>query len=172
MAPLKQRTIIDENTLPMDANDKVTHLTTQRKPILIMVYGKHCFHCHEFKPTWDQAADLLESRTALRTLTMEASALSNTSSSGNVNTAATQLMDDLYRDVHGVPYVALRHGDGSMDKFNGERSMASILLFVNDSLHTRRPLPKSKPITNQQKSSSSSSSSSVKTKTNKSKKRN
>lgn len=124
------RAIVDESTPPVKAAAEVQQLAARRRPLLIMVYGKHCFHCHEFKPTWDQTADLIENRTALRTLTMEASALNN-------DYATSSLMDDLSREVHGVPYVALRHDDGTLEPYNGERSVQSIVTFVSDALRER-----------------------------------
>jgi hypothetical protein len=128
------RAIVDESTPSSKAETEVQQLAARRSPLLIMVYGKHCFHCHEFKPTWDQTADLIENRTALRTLTMEASAMNN---DYDTSSRSSSLMDDLSREVRGVPYVALRHGDGTLEPYNGERSVQSIVTFVSDALRER-----------------------------------
>ena len=130
----QQRTIVDENARPDEVNSKIKALTVQSTPILILVYGRHCFHCHEFQGTWNDIADAVESRTALKTLTMEASALNYNNGKSD---AAGGLVNALAQQVHGVPYIAVRHVDGSIDNFHGERSMGSILKFVEASLKSK-----------------------------------
>lgn len=115
-------------------------------PVLLLVYGEHCGHCHAFENDWKRVSTELSVKTGLNCMALEAGNLSSSGKSTPISVPdgasmkekvakhSNNLVDHLSNNVFSVPYIAIWTPDGSSTKLSTERTPENIVQFVHTSL--------------------------------------
>jgi hypothetical protein len=119
--------------------------TKGEQPMLLRVHSTGCFFCNEFVKTWDNIKGMIEARPcylptiSIETKHLDRSTLSDiTPAKSAGQTKAKRLLENLAAQVHGVPFIALLHADGTIEKFNGQRNESTVLDFIVNRLTARK----------------------------------
>ena len=97
--------------------------------VVVLYHNTECPPCKLMMPAWDAACANFKSKYASKCISNNRKVVI-----ANVDENGIQHLKKVYKDVQGTPTVAHIHHDGTVTKYEGERSKKAFLEWLNTTL--------------------------------------
>lgn len=97
--------------------------------IVVLYHNKTCPPCLSMKPAWTAACANFNSNYASKCIRNNRNVVI-----ANVDENGIRHLNKVYKDVQGTPTIAHIHHDGTVTKYEGDRSKEAFLTWLNSTL--------------------------------------
>jgi thiol-disulfide isomerase/thioredoxin len=97
--------------------------------IVVLYHNKTCPPCLSMKPAWTAACANFKSNYASKCIRNNQKVVI-----ANVDENGIRHLNKVYKDVQGTPTIAHIHHDGTVTKYEGDRSKEAFLTWLNSTL--------------------------------------
>jgi len=97
--------------------------------IVVLYHNKTCPPCLSMKPAWTDACVNFKSNYASKCIRNNRKVVI-----ANVDENGIRHLNKVYKDVQGTPTIAHIHHDGTVTKYEGDRSKEAFLTWLNSTL--------------------------------------